>query len=58
MVARQVVLLLTLIVLLFEVDLLDLRTADGRARRMVGIVVLPLLAVFAMVVYRRWHQFR
>lgn len=59
MTSRQVVLLLTLIVLLFEADLVTQRSrSDGATRRVFALCIVPLIATLATVVYRRWHQFQ
>lgn len=59
MTSRQVVLLVTLIVLLFEADLLAQRgRSDGAIRRLFALFIVPLVVTFAVVVYRRWHQFQ
>jgi hypothetical protein len=55
-VARQVVLLLTLVVLLFEADLLaQRRRSDSAIRRAFTICARPLRATSSLVVYKRWH---
>jgi hypothetical protein len=59
MTSRQVVLLLTLAVLLFEADLIAQRGRTGSGiRRVFAICIVPLIFTFAIVVYRRWHQFQ
>jgi hypothetical protein len=55
-ITRQVVLLLTLAVLLFEADLLAQRTRSGSSiRRVFAVCALPLVATSGLIVYLRWH---
>jgi hypothetical protein len=59
MTSRAIVLLLSLIVLLFEADLLAHRRASRTAvKKAFAVVALPLLVAFALVVVRRWRSFQ
>jgi hypothetical protein len=55
---REIVVLLLLMVLLFEADLLILRSERARSplAKVFFTIVLPLAATFAIVVARRWRH--
>lgn len=59
MTSRAVVLMLTVIILLFEVDLLAQRRASKSAvKRVFVVIALPLLVGFVLVVAKRWQSFQ
>jgi hypothetical protein len=59
MTSRAVVLMLTVIILLFEVDLLaHRRESSSTVKKVYAVIALPLLVGFVLVVAKRWQNFR
>ena len=59
MTRREIVMFLLLMVLLFEADLVILRSPRNRSAfvKMFLMIVLPLVATFAILVVRTWRHF-
>jgi hypothetical protein len=59
MTSRAVVLILSVVILLFEADLLAHRRASSSAvKKVYAVIALPLLIGFVLVVAKRWQSFQ